>query len=294
MPSLTFARRVILPIFFAPPSALNVLIPSSPVRLPLIPAKVNRQHQRSYSSPSHLLWIPPAIYILPIPAITESAKSELISIFGTRLGPQTPVNAQADSNGFIETQLAGTQVFMQGVAAPVLYTSDGRVNAVVPFSLYGYPELLVQVAYNNVLSDAIVIQMWPVAPIVFTSSTSGQPVPIVVNQDGSINSPSNPAAPLSAITFYGSGFGLTTPTGTDGHIAAAPLPKPALPVTAGFGGEPVNVLYAGDVLGMVEGVVQVNLLVPKDAYTGDLSVIVGGVEMDFTIYVGGTQTTTAR
>jgi hypothetical protein len=45
---------------------------------------------------------------------------------------------------------------------------------------------------------------------------------------------------------------------------------------------------------MVEGVVQVNLLVPKDAYTGDLSVIVGGVEMDFTIYVGGTQTTTAR
>ena len=65
-------------------------------------------------------------------------------------------------------------------------------------------------------------------------------------------------------------------------------------MTAGFGGEPVNVLYAGDVLGMVEGVVQVNLLVPKDAYTGDLSVIVGGVEMDFTIYVGGTQTTTAR
>jgi uncharacterized protein (TIGR03437 family) len=219
-------------------------------------------------------------------AVLTFAPGELISIFGSGMGPQTGVNAQPDSHGLIATQLAGTQVLIEGVPAPVLYTSDGRVNTVIPFSLYGYPKLLVQVAYNGNPSDAVALTMSQSAPIIFTNSATSPPVPIVINQDGSVNSPSNPAAPGSIISFYGSGFGLTSPAGIDGHLATAPLPEPVLPVTAEVDGWSANVLYAGDAVGMVEGVMQVNLQVPPRAYYGFVSVVVGNNSMQFDISIG--------
>jgi uncharacterized protein (TIGR03437 family) len=222
-----------------------------------------------------------------VPEPSTFAPGELMSIFGTGLGPQAGVTAQADSNGFISTQLAGTQVLFEGLPAPVLYTSDGRVNTVIPFTMYGYRHVVVQVEYNGVLSDAVALSMAPSQPIVFTNSASGQAVAIVVNQDGTINSPSNPAALGSIITFYGSGFGLTTPAGTDGHLATAPLPQPVLPVSVTVDGWTAPVLYAGDASGMVEGVVQVNLRVPEYASAGDVWVTVGNVGMQFNISVGG-------
>ena len=224
---------------------------------------------------------------LPATSQLIFAPGELIGIFGSGLGPQTGVSGQAGSNGLIATQLAGTQVLIEGVPAPVLYTSDGRVDTVIPFSLYGYPQLLVQVEYNGVLSDAVALTMYQAAPIVFTSSATGQPVAIVINQDGSTNSQSNPAAPGSIITFYGSGFGLTTPAGIDGHLATVPLPQPALPVSAMVDGWPATVLYAGDASGMVEGIVQMNIRLPQDLYYGYVNVTVGNNGMSFNINVTG-------
>jgi uncharacterized protein (TIGR03437 family) len=215
------------------------------------------------------------------------APGELISLYGSGLGPQTGVNAQAGSNGIIATQLAGTRVLFQGVPAPVLYASDGRVNTVVPFTMYGYPQVLVQVESNGVLSNAIALTMSQSAPIVFTNSDSGQPVAIVVNQDGSINSPAKPAAPGSIVTFYGSGFGRTTPAGIDGHLAAVPLPQPVLPISVTVDDETAAVLYAGDASGMVEGVVQLNIQVPEYVYQGAVSVTVGNSGMQFSISVTG-------
>jgi uncharacterized protein (TIGR03437 family) len=151
--------------------------------------------------------------------------------------------------------------------------------------------LLVQVEYNGVLSDVVPLTMSEAAPIVFTSSDSGQPVAIVINQDGSINSQSNPASPGSIITFYGSGFGRTTPEGIDGHLATAPLPQPVLPVSAYVDDEPAAVLYAGDVMGMVEGVVQMNIKLPKDVYYGDVEIALGDLGMSFYVNVAGTYTT---
>lgn len=171
--------------------------------------------------------------------------------------------------------------------APVLYTSDGQVNTVIPFTMYGYTQATVQVEYNGALSDAVALQMYQSAPIVFTSSTTGQPVAIAINQDGSINSPSNPAAPNSIITFYGSGFGLTAPAGIDGHLATAPLPQPALPVSVSVDGSPATVLYAGDASGMVEGIVQMNVRLPQNLYWGNVSVTVGNIAMGFNISVPG-------
>jgi uncharacterized protein (TIGR03437 family) len=215
---------------------------------------------------------------------TFFAPGELVNVLGAGLGPKNGVNGVA-TNGIVGTQLSGVQVLFQGVPAPVLYASDGSINTVIPFSLYGYGDVLMQVSYNGVLSDAVDLPMLPSVPIVFTN---GNPYDAVVaNQDGSINSPTNPALRGSIITFYGSGFGLTTPAGIDGHLAATPLPKPVLPVSATVNGLPATMLYAGDAAGMVEGIVQVNLRLPEAAAYGIVNVVVGGNAMQFGMTIGG-------
>jgi uncharacterized protein (TIGR03437 family) len=215
------------------------------------------------------------------------APGELISLYGSGLGPKNAASAQVASDGRIATQLAGTRVLFEGIAAPVLYASDGRVNTVIPFTMYGYPSVRVQVEYNGALSDVAPLTMSESAPFVFTGPDpgTGSPVAIVINQDGSVNSPSKPAAAGSIITMYGSGFGRTTPEGVDGRLAAAPLPKPVLPVSATLGSLPATVLYAGDASGLVEGIVQLNIQLPKTFYYSELDVSVGGNTMGFDINV---------
>jgi sugar lactone lactonase YvrE len=71
------------------------------------------------------------------------APGELISLYGSGLGPKNAASAQVAGDGRITTQLAGTRVLFEGVAAPVLYASDGRVNTVIPFTMYGYPSVRV-------------------------------------------------------------------------------------------------------------------------------------------------------
>jgi uncharacterized protein (TIGR03437 family) len=215
------------------------------------------------------------------------APGELISLYGSGLGPKNAASAQVAGDGRITTQLAGTRVLFEGVAAPVLYASGGRVNTVIPFTMYGYPSVRVQVEYNGALSDVAPLTMGESAPFVFTGPDpgTGSQVAIVINQDGSTNSPSKPAAAGSIITIYGSGFGRTTPEGVDGRLAAAPLPKPVLPVSATLGSLPATVLYAGDASGLVEGIVQLNIQLPKTFYYGELDVSVGGNAMGFNINV---------
>jgi uncharacterized protein (TIGR03437 family) len=98
-------------------------------------------------------------------------------------------------------------------------------------------------------------------------SSAGQA--IVVNQDGSPNSPLNPAAPGSVVTLLASGAGQLSPGGIDGAIVSpGNLPQPVLPVMAQIGGQPADVEYAGGAPGMVEGVIQVNLQIPTATQTG--------------------------
>jgi uncharacterized protein (TIGR03437 family) len=48
---------------------------------------------------------------------------------------------------------------------------------------------------------------------------------------------------------------------------------------------PAPVLYAGDASGLVEGIVQLNIQLPKTLYYSELSVSVGGNAMAFNINV---------
>ncbi|HKA00544.1 MAG TPA: hypothetical protein VKE70_28730, partial [Candidatus Solibacter sp.] len=122
-------------------------------------------------------------------------------------------------------------------------------------------------------------------PALFTVNSSGLGAAATLNQDGSINTPANPADKGTVAVLFATGEGQTNPGGVDGLIASSvPLPGPVGQVSVLIGGPPgvgksAAVLYAGAAPSLVAGVMQINIVIPPDSPSGNvpLSISVGGV-----------------
>ncbi|HTB09959.1 MAG TPA: hypothetical protein VK752_00235 [Bryobacteraceae bacterium] len=183
---------------------------------------------------------------------------EIVTLFGTGMGPASIVTATINAFGLVDNTLAGTRVLFDGVPAPLIYTRADTVSAVVPYATAGKSSTMVQVEYQGQISPASAFPIVPATPGVFELGASQW----VLNQDGTINSPSNPAAAGSAVTLYATGGGQTNPAGVDGSLAAVPLPAPVAKVSLTIGGANASVLYAGAAPGLVAGLLQINVRVP--------------------------------
>ena len=208
------------------------------------------------------------------------APGEIVVIYGISLGGAAIVTAQVTAEGLVATTLAGTRVLFDGVPAPLLYTTGNQVSAIVPYGLDGHTQSSLQVEYQGILSKPFVLPVAKAAPGIFTADSSGRGQGAIVNQDGTINTPDNPASPGSLVSIYGTGDGQTLPNGKDGVIigGAADLRYTLLPVTASIGGQTADVVYSGSVGGEVAGVFQANVRVPKGLSSGaslPVSLIVG-------------------
>lgn len=217
------------------------------------------------------------------------APGELITIFGSNLGPATPGGASPVTGGF-GTNLSGTTVLFNNIPAPLIYASTGQVIAVVPFGLAPttvtgaivpqQSQAKVVVEYQGKESPPVYIFVAPSAPGLFTADSSGAGPAAILNVDSrsgavSLNTPQNPASPGGIVTAYVTGAGQTNPPSSDGAIATS-AGSQALPVDAGLdffafsgptclpanGCTPVQVLYAGPAPGIVAGVTQVNMRLP--------------------------------
>jgi uncharacterized protein (TIGR03437 family) len=192
------------------------------------------------------------------------APGEIVTIFGSNLGPPQLVTLQLTPDGLrVSNSLAGTRVRFDGVPAPVLYTSDGQVSVVVPFALAGHPTTTLQVEYDAQVSDPLLLPVAASSPGIFTSDASGRGQAAVLNQDYSVNSATRPAARGSVIIVYATGAGQTIPVSEDGRIVGSDvLPAPVQSVSARVAGLNADVLYGGAAPGLVSGVLQVNVRIP--------------------------------
>ena len=192
------------------------------------------------------------------------APGEIISLFGPGIGPDDPASASPESTGRIPTTLSNIRVLISGIAAPLLYVSKNQINAVVPFELGGQNEVGIQIQGREVEIPVANVAVADSAPAAFTLDGSGYGQVAAVNEDGTINSVDSPAPEGSIVSLYLTGFGRMSPTPVNGSIPARPSTKPVLPVEVSFSSlEPVEVLYCGDAPGLVQGVVQMNIRVPK-------------------------------
>jgi uncharacterized protein (TIGR03437 family) len=198
------------------------------------------------------------------------APGELVVIFGYGMGPSTLAGLQLDSRGYVATNLAGTQVFFDGVPAPLIYTSAGQVSAVVPYSVSDKASTQIQVSYQGLNTAPATMPVTSTKPGIFTVDASGRGPGAILNQDQTLNTAANPASVGSVVVIFATGEGQTSPAGTDGKPGASPVPQPmAQPVTATIGGVNAPVLYAGGAPDLVAGVFQVNLKVPEGVATGN-------------------------
>jgi uncharacterized protein (TIGR03437 family) len=206
------------------------------------------------------------------------AAGQLVSIYGSQLGPAAGSGLQLGPGGTVTNSNSGTQVLFDGTAAPILYTGAGQVNAAIPCEVAGQSSTQMIVEYMGAQSAPVTVALSPAAPGIFTANGSGQGQAAALNQDNSFNSPSNPAAPGTIVTFYATGVGPTSPC-VDGATYQSNFPMLTLPVIVGVGSSGAQVVYSGQAPDLVSGVAQFNVVIPSDAPSGVLSLtlIVGGV-----------------
>jgi uncharacterized protein (TIGR03437 family) len=202
------------------------------------------------------------------------APAELVSFYGTTLGPAMPLTAQV-VNGVVESSLGGYQLLFGGVAAPLLYMGPDQINAVVPIEVSGtYSVSLTLVTPSGTfpLGD---LSTRPSEPEIFHNLVSGYAA--AINQDGTFNSPTHPAGAGEIVSIWASGIGgpLCGDCLTDGDIipavgagafAALPVSVIATYQFAGDGPDGVRSLevdYAGASPGQVFGLWQVNFRLPQ-------------------------------
>lgn len=192
------------------------------------------------------------------------APGEFVTLFGFGIGPQTPATAQLDSEGFLATTLSGTTVLFNGQPGPLLYVGPNQINAIVPFEVAGNASATIAIDTVAYSATVAAVPVTNTAPGLVSISGMGQNQAAALNQDGTLNSASNPAARGSIVVLYGTGMGQTSPMGIDGHIAGKPAPLPLVLCSVLIGGQSALVLYFGGAPGLVEGAFQVNAVVPND------------------------------
>lgn len=200
------------------------------------------------------------------------APGEITAIFGQDMGPDTLTVGTVGAGGQLSPFLSGTQVFFNGVAAPVIYTIAGVIGTIVPFEVAGAATVDVRVMYNGQISNAQTVPLSKTIPGIFALNVTGSGPGAILNQDYSVNSPANAAAAGSIVIVYATGGGQTDPPTPTGHVVSLASPLTATPVTATIGGVQAKVLYAGGAPTLLAGVLQVNVQLPAGV-TGTVPVV---------------------
>jgi uncharacterized protein (TIGR03437 family) len=231
-----------------------------------------------------------------ISAVTNAASfasgpvvvGEMITIWGTALGPAEPLGLALDSAGKVATQLGGVSISVNGYAAPLAYVSQTQINCVVPYEAAAITNPWVQVKNDRGTSNAFPLKFAPTAPGVFTLDGSGAGIAAALNTAGCpgaatscANSASTPAPQGSTVVLFVTGEGETNPVGVTGTVTVVdstpgnPLtPIPKAPLTVSIGGQPASVVFYGEAPGMVAGILQINVQVPMGLAPGNVPVVV--------------------
>jgi uncharacterized protein (TIGR03437 family) len=234
---------------------------------------------------------------LSVPQVRALSAGGILSAFGKNFGVGATFRKVEISdlvNGKVPTNFAGLCVDISGVRAPIFGASDTQVNFQAPAGLTGSVTVRVLTAcgtVNEKATNGVSITAQPASPefFYFVASASGKnPVAATDAITGALRaSPTlfpgsgiTAAKPGSYVTVYATGFGDTEPSYVPGDFPpGGGLAKGAVLVLLDGKALPAeNVLYAG-VTPNSPGLYQLNLLLPEDTATGDLTLIIeiGGI-----------------
>lgn len=141
-------------------------------------------------------------------------------------------------------------VTFNGIASQVLFNNATQINLVVPASLGTATSAKVVVTADGIASAPFTVNLAPFAPGIFSNG--------ILNQDNTVNSAKQPAAPGSVIQIFATG------------LSGSGL------ITAKIGSQVVTEpYYAGPAPG-IPGLQQVDLILPSDLSGDSVNVAVCG------------------
>jgi uncharacterized protein (TIGR03437 family) len=219
---------------------------------------------------------------------------ELVTIFGTNIGPATPAPMNI-TNGYVDTNLSGVTATVDGQNAPLVYVSQNQLTIQVPYEVTTGTGK--HVVVNNGTSANATVKINPTAPGIFTADGSGTGQAAALNYNATtgaytLNSTTTPAKIGDTVILYLTGEGnynaslltgaIVTNTGFIIPATLSPLPQvsPLPTVTIGGADASAGVSYAGPMVGAMLGLLQINVTVPTGSATGaavPISVSIGGV-----------------
>lgn len=228
-------------------------------------------------------------------ATATVSPGELITIFGSNIGPPIPVTMNIVL-GYVSTSLGNVTVTIDGQNAPILYVSSNQVTVQVPYEVTQGAAKAVVVTNGASPAANTTVTIAAQAPGIFTADGSGTGQAAAINTASTsglvtLNSSTNPAKIGDTVTLFVTGEGDynpvplsgTTNTGFIIPIGFAPLPQISPLPTVKIGGVDASTLitYAGVVPGSIIGVLQINVAVPVGSATGasvPVVVTVAGVQ----------------
>jgi len=194
------------------------------------------------------------------------APGALIAIFGSYLA-----DGQASAQTLpLPTILGQTQVLLAGQEVPLVFVSEGQINAMLPYDIpvNTRHQLIVRRGASYTTPEPVTVA--PAEPAVFTRDQSGKGPGVVIDSRYQFVDASNPAAAGDVIVIYTTGLGEVTPKVEAGTPAPVDSLRPtATPVTVTVGGVSASqVLFAGLAPGFT-GLYQVNVVIPAGVAAGD-------------------------
>jgi uncharacterized protein (TIGR03437 family) len=203
------------------------------------------------------------------------APGDIIAIFGNNLATTT----KGASSLPLPSQLAGTRAYLGDKEMPLLLTTSGQLDAIIPFDipLNTSHQLIVQ--QNELLSLPESVAVAATHPAIATQNGTGSGLGAIqlFHSDGSVVlvGPSQPAGAGDVLIIYCTGLGASNPPVASG--TASPASPPSSPVnspTVTIGGKNAQVLGAALTPGFAS-LYQVNIIVPSGVVPGpDAPVIV--------------------
>jgi uncharacterized protein (TIGR03437 family) len=213
----------------------------------------------------------PAITTTPAVGVTNAASyaarispGALASVFGTGFG--TTLFTAKDGTPWPTLTPKSVGVKVNGVAAPVYFSSPGQINFQVPWATPSTGTVTVAVTVNGGSSNVVNVPVGTAAPGLFFLPSGAA---VVQNAPSyTLNDTSNPAPAGSTIIAYLTGSGPVSPAVTDGTPTPnAPLSWVASAYSAKVGSVNAAVSFAG-LTPSSTGLAQMNIVVPPTLAPG--------------------------
>jgi uncharacterized protein (TIGR03437 family) len=207
------------------------------------------------------------------------SRGDIVAVKGQRLSMAVPASGTAPP---LSTQVADTQVLLNGVPIPIFYTSYGQINCQIPTDAAAGVATLQVKRTDGQASNLVTVTIGARAPRLLRFNIADYGA-IVNAQDGSYPLPvgaipganTHAARAGDTLIIYAIGLGDTNPFVATGAAApSSPLARVIGTATVNFGGGIGGAVVIPDFVGLSPtsaGLYQVNVQIPQGAPKGTVT-----------------------